>query len=96
MPNETLEKLRAEAAANAAGYSRDAKQFAASGQYATAENMRCMSEAWGIVAMRLGQELTKGHCSEGDRCVCGGDLPRVREGCANWVTPNDQGKGPAR
>jgi len=27
-------------------------------------------------------------CSEGDRCVCGGDLPRVREGCANWVMPN--------
>ena len=66
MPNETLEKLRAEAAINASGYSRDAKQFAASGQYATAENMRCMSEAWGIVAMWLGNELSKGRCSEGD------------------------------
>jgi hypothetical protein len=25
------------------------------------------------------------HCREGDRCVCGGDLPRVREGCGNWM-----------
>ncbi len=32
--------------------------------------------------------LSSGYCTEGDRCVCGGDLPRVREGCANWVTPN--------
>jgi hypothetical protein len=28
---------------------------------------------------------TTGHCKEGDDCVCGGDLPRVREGCGNWV-----------
>lgn len=27
-----------------------------------------------------------GHCIEGDKCACGGDLPRVREGCANWRT----------
>jgi hypothetical protein len=38
--------------------------------------------------LRARDELSKGYCSEGDRCVCGGDLPRVREGCANWVTPN--------
>lgn len=25
------------------------------------------------------------HCKEGDRCVCGGDTPGVRAGCANWV-----------
>lgn len=26
-----------------------------------------------------------GHCVEGENhCVCGGDLPRVREGCHNW------------
>lgn len=26
-----------------------------------------------------------GYCVEGENhCVCGGDLPRVREGCANW------------
>lgn len=29
-----------------------------------------------------------GYCTEGDRCVCGGDTPGVRAGCANWVTPN--------
>lgn len=28
---------------------------------------------------------SRGHCKEGDNCVCGGDLPRVREDCANWV-----------
>lgn len=27
-----------------------------------------------------------GYCAEGDRCACGGDLPRVREGCGNWRT----------
>lgn len=27
---------------------------------------------------------TAGECTEGDRCVCGGDLPRVRAGCSNW------------
>ncbi len=32
--------------------------------------------------------VANGYCSEGERCVCGGDLPRVREGCANWVPPN--------
>lgn len=25
------------------------------------------------------------YCTEGDRCVCGGDTPAVRAGCANWV-----------
>jgi hypothetical protein len=28
-----------------------------------------------------------GYCVEGEnRCVCGGDLPRVRAGCGNWRT----------
>lgn len=26
-----------------------------------------------------------GYCELGDRCNCGGDLPRVREGCSNWA-----------
>ncbi len=30
-------------------------------------------------------EPAPAHCSEGDRCVCGGDLPRIREGCGNWI-----------
>ncbi|UAV84673.1 peptide chain release factor 1 [Pseudomonas phage PHB09] len=25
-----------------------------------------------------------GYCSEGGACVCGGDLPAIREGCHNW------------
>lgn len=25
-----------------------------------------------------------GYCSEGYACVCGGDLPAIREGCYNW------------
>lgn len=25
-----------------------------------------------------------GYCVDGDRCVCGGDLPRIRAGCSNW------------
>lgn len=30
------------------------------------------------------EQINAGYCAEGDRCVCGGDLPRVRAGCANW------------
>lgn len=26
-----------------------------------------------------------GYCKKGDGCVCGGDLPCVREGCYEWV-----------
>ncbi len=26
-----------------------------------------------------------GHCERAGGCVCGGDLPQVREGCAEWV-----------
>ncbi|NTZ82368.1 hypothetical protein FCJ61_04880 [Burkholderia metallica] len=26
-----------------------------------------------------------GHCERAGGCVCGGDLPRVREGCSEWV-----------
>ena len=33
----------------------------------------------------LGME--DGYCTEGDRCVCGGDVLRVRDGCSNWVQP---------
>lgn len=25
-----------------------------------------------------------GYCIEGEGCVCGGDLPAIREGCYNW------------
>jgi len=26
-----------------------------------------------------------GYCERAGGCVCGGDLPRVREGCSEWV-----------
>lgn len=28
-----------------------------------------------------------GHCAAGARCVCGGDVPAVRETCGNWRKP---------
>ncbi|MBR8405518.1 hypothetical protein [Burkholderia cenocepacia] len=28
---------------------------------------------------------TGGYCERAGGCVCGGDLPRVREGCSQWV-----------
>lgn len=28
--------------------------------------------------------MSDGHCTEGVRCVCGGDLPSVRAGCHYW------------
>ena len=28
-----------------------------------------------------------GHCRLGDQCVCGGDLPQIREGCHEWRKP---------
>lgn len=37
------------------------------------------------VAEALKPKTHDGHCSECDRCVCGGDLPRVREGCVCWI-----------
>ena len=35
----------------------------------------------------------KGYCSEGDRCVCGGDVPAVRTGCFNWKSSQSSDKG---
>ncbi|UQP02260.1 hypothetical protein L0Z36_10270 [Burkholderia multivorans] len=32
-------------------------------------------------------EAPAGHCERVGGCLCGGDLPRVREGCAEWVKP---------
>lgn len=38
------------------------------------------------LAAPYGVEPTPGgHCERAGGCVCGGDLPRVREGCAEWV-----------
>ncbi|WVR18146.1 hypothetical protein JXVLWARM_CDS_0095 [Burkholderia phage Bm1] len=36
-----------------------------------------------------------GYCKEGENhCVCGGDLPQVREGCGNWVKIDPAGPMP--
>ncbi|MGO4151375.1 hypothetical protein [Cupriavidus sp. YAF13] len=36
-----------------------------------------------------------GYCTAGNGCVCGGDTPRVRQGCGNWkaapASPNQEG-----
>ncbi len=33
------------------------------------------------------EQPAAGYCAEGEnRCVCGGDTPRVRSGCHNWRT----------
>ena len=45
-------------------------------------------------AERLAQPV--GYCTDGDKCVCGGDTPAVRAGCANWVTPNAGGNATER
>ncbi|RQU10149.1 hypothetical protein DF152_26130 [Burkholderia cenocepacia] len=34
---------------------------------------------------RLVEIEVSGYCEAGGGCVCGGDLPRVREGCGNWI-----------
>ncbi len=59
------------------------------------EIMDAIARMWIRTADTYQAETANGHCTEGDRCVCGGDLPRVRQGCANWVTPNATAKGPA-
>lgn len=34
---------------------------------------------------RANSEAVLPHCDLGQSCVCGGDTPRVRAGCRNWV-----------
>ncbi len=61
--------------------------------WTTGTNLFTATQAKAMLEHVLG--VADGYCTEGDRCVCGGDLPRVRQGCANWVTPNATAKGPA-
>ncbi|WP_430869650.1 Lar family restriction alleviation protein [Cupriavidus basilensis] len=37
-----------------------------------------------------------GHCAAGDACVCGGDVPRVRAGCGNWIVAAPEMAGTVR
>ncbi len=52
------------------------------------EAVQAINKASQVRADKAEAELalvkSAGHCAEGDRCVCGGDLPRIREGCGNW------------
>jgi hypothetical protein len=43
------------------------------------------SAALTFVADLLSNKIETGYCSEGDRCVCGGDTEGVRRSCGNWV-----------
>ena len=52
----------------------------------TGTNLLTADQAKAMLEHVLG--VVDGYCTEGERCVCGGDTPRVRSGCANWVTPN--------
>lgn len=38
-----------------------------------------------IVAALDAKNKRGGYCSEGDKCLCGGDTPGVRAGCAHWM-----------
>lgn len=43
-----------------------------------------------LAAHNAGAQEITGYCVEGENhCVCGGDLPRVREGCGNWRKVTD-------
>lgn len=47
-----------------------------------------LGQACRAVEQLFGKAESDGRCSEGDRCVCGGDTPGVRAGCSNWIAPN--------
>lgn len=51
----------------------------------TKDNLRAMVRA----AYELGKiaQAARPFCARYGQCVCGGDTPEVREGCANWKTP---------
>lgn len=48
------------------------------------QNDTAYMSGWNDGQRALRVSRAAGSCTEGDRCVCGGDLPRVREGCGNW------------
>jgi chromosome segregation ATPase len=52
------------------------------------EALRKQVEALGQTA-----PTSSGFCSRSGGCVCGGDLPRVRESCSSWVKSAQKGTG---
>ncbi len=57
------------------------------GQSWTDPDWRQETAMW-AAAWKAAKARPIGYCIEGDRCVCGGDTPAVRAGCANWVRPD--------
>lgn len=54
-----------------------------------AHKMRIEIEALRKQVETLGHKAptASGFCSRDGGCVCGGDLPRIRESCSSWVKP---------
>ena len=47
--------------------------------------MALLAYARGLEArVRELESRANDYCTEGKYCVCGGDLPSIREGCGNW------------
>lgn len=40
---------------------------------------------WQAHSAHVSAAARLGHCERPEGCVCGGDVPAVREGCSNWV-----------
>lgn len=62
------------------------------GQSWTDPDWRAETAIW-AASWKAAKAKPTGYCTEGDRCVCGGDTPGVRAGCANWVKPNAELSG---
>lgn len=39
---------------------------------------------WEAIQEYVAQKEAGGYCVMGDNCLCGGDVPAVREGCFEW------------
>lgn len=48
------------------------------------EAKEAVDQFYTVEAALLHLTGSTGYCSEGGACVCGGDLPAIREGCYNW------------
>jgi hypothetical protein len=67
-----------------------ARRCAAGSCHAYAKVPDFMPHRWVIEAMAQAVGAARGrqrggYCERAGGCVCGGDLPRVREGCSEWV-----------
>lgn len=78
---QEIERLRAQVHSIRNATLREAEQAA---------EKACTGYSYGFEIVNAVRALTvsaqPAHCVEGEHCVCGGDLPRVRAGCPNWRT----------